>query len=51
MTELKHCIKFGINVIIENVGDLVPRKLYPLFSYFKQKVLYEQSVNTVYIDR
>ena len=51
MSELKQCIKFGQQVIIENVGDKLPRKLYPLFSYFKQKVLQQQPVTSVYIDR
>ena len=39
MQELKLYIKLGSTVIIENVGDSLPRKLYPLFSYAKQKAL------------
>ena len=35
MQELQHYVKFGNTVIIENVGDYIPRKLYPLFSYAK----------------
>ena len=45
------CIKFGSTVIIENVHDYIPRKLYPLFSYAKQKALNKQTLNSVYIDR
>ena len=33
--ELKLHIKFGFTVIIENVNDSLPRKLYPLFQYMK----------------
>jgi dynein heavy chain len=35
-TELKLHIKFGSTVIIENVSDSLPRKLYPLFQHAKQ---------------
>ena len=51
MQELKMYIKFGNTVIIENVSDSVPRKLYPLFSYAKQKALNRQTLASVYIDR
>ena len=51
MEELKLHIKLGATVIIENVGDSLPRKLYPLFSHAKQMALSRQVVTTVYIDR
>ena len=35
MEELKLYIKLGATVIIENIGESLPRKLYPLFSYAK----------------
>ena len=51
MQELKFHIKEGATVIIENVGQSLPRKLYPLFSYFKQKAMNRKNMNSVYIDK
>lgn len=31
MFELKTALKFGMVVVIENVGDDISRRLYPLF--------------------
>ena len=44
-------IKLGNTVIIENVAESIPRKLYPLFSYAKQRAQRREPVSSVYIDR
>ena len=40
--ELRFCLKFGSTVIIENVNEDIPRKLYPLFKFAKR-----QKMNTL----
>lgn len=38
-------------MIIENVGDYIPRRLYPLFAHSKTKTITEHTPSAVYIDR
>ena len=37
MYELKLTLKFRSTIVIENVGDEISRKLYPLFVFAKRK--------------
>ena len=36
-TELKFHLKFGSTIIIENVVEEIPRKLFPLFKFAKRQ--------------
>ena len=51
MQELKLYIKFGSIVIIENVSDQIPRRLYPLFHYFKQRSQQKNAPKAVYLEK
>lgn len=51
MLELKEYVKEGTTVIIENVGSYLPRKLYPLFIWVKQRSQTGQVARSVYIEK
>ena len=40
--EFKMCLELGSTVLIENMGSEVPRKLFPIFQYFKARSFYDK---------
>ena len=51
MYELKLTLKFGSTVVIENVGEEISRKLYPLFVLAKRKHMGGRRHMTVNLDK
>ena len=51
MHVLKDCLRYGYTVIIENVNEEIPRKLYPLFKFAKrQKLKTVKKIKTITLD-